>query len=524
MNPGAPAFATDPGYNRRPLFRMSVPSKLGRVLRKIARPLRWARDRFPLTAKGVLLIAGSALALARYGLEQIDLLLLVVGGVGLAVGALALAVVAPAALVVFFAHRKPEEGEPLVLTTGVPGRSGFARRSVWFVPLLAVEHTWEAPDAEVRTAREGGRLVEWVRPRRRALVTEVVRRFTVRDAWGLAHVSFTRKEPRNVRVVPAIGALRNVPVVRALAGGDDFYDPLGAPQGDRADMRAYGAGDPVRLILWKVYAKSRALMVRTPERARSPSHKTVAYVVAGSGDEPAAGAARAAVHNGSLGPSFRLGADGCDTDVTAADAADELCARSGNVTPDEGGKGLTAFLARAAAESGGRVAARAVLFVPARPGPWVERVVAAAHAHKSTGTAQGGGLEILVCTDGVANEAPRSWWARIFTAPPAIESARAAQRDLNAVTSALSAAHVPVALVDRAAGRVYQNAFRRVAAGGVAGAAASTKEALGEPAKEAASVSAGTEAAAGGAGATGEVARPAEGPKAGDPARDTEAA
>ncbi len=106
-----------------------------------------------------------------------------------------------------------------MLTTGVAGRTGYSRRSVWFVPLLTVEHTWETPDAEVRTAKENGRLVEWVRPRRRALVTEVVRRFTVRDAWGLAHVSFTRKEPRNVRIVPAIGALRNVPVVRALSRG-----------------------------------------------------------------------------------------------------------------------------------------------------------------------------------------------------------------------------------------------------------------------------------------------------------------
>ena len=456
---------------------MSAPYKLGRVVRKMVRPLRWARDRFPLTLKGALLLGGSALALTRYGLDQIDLLLLVVGGVGLAVGALALLVVGPAAIVVFFVHRRPREGEQLALTTGVPGRSGFARRSVWFVPLLTVEHAWETPDAEVRTAREDGKLVEWVRPRRRALVTDVVRRFTVRDAWGLAHVSFTRREPRNVRIVPAIGALRNVPVVRALAGGDDFYDPLGAPQGDRADMRAYGPGDPVRLILWKVYAKSRSLVVRTPERARSPTHKTVAYIVAGPGDEPAAGAARAAVHNGALGLSWRLGADGCDTDATSADAAEELCARSGNVDPDAGGAGLAAFLERAAAESGGRVAARAVLFVPARPGAWIDRVVAAARAHRATGTAQGGGLEILVCTDGVAIEPARSLWARLLAAPPAFDPARAAQRDLTAVTNALGAAHVPIALVDRAAGRVYQNAFRRLPASGASAGAAAPRKA-----------------------------------------------
>ena len=441
---------------------MRVPNKLRRAYAKVAVAARKVRGAFPLTAKGVLLTGGSALALARYGLGHVDLLLLVVGGVGLAIGLLAMLIVAPAALVLFVSLRRPPEGDPITLTTGVPTRTGFTLRSVWFVPLLVIEWSWVTPDAEVRTDKEQGRVREWIRPRRRALMTEVARRFVVRDAWGIAEVSFTRREPRKVRIVPAIGSLRNVPVVRALAGGDDFYDPLGSPQGDRADMRAYGPGDPVRLILWKVYAKSRDLMVRTPERARSPAQKTVAYVVAGPGDEPAAGAARAAVVNGALGQAWRLGADGCDVDATTADAAEELFARSGNADPDRGGEALSAFLGRASAENGGRgTATRAVLFVPPRPGAWMERVVAAARASRGQGGGPGN-LEILVCTDGVANEPPRSFWSRLFTAPPPFDAARAAQRDLSAVTAALGAAHVPVALVDRAAGRVYHDAFRRM--------------------------------------------------------------
>lgn len=423
--------------------------------------MRAVRNGFPLTFKGALILGGSALAMWRYGVVHIDLLLLVVGAVGLAVGALALLIVGPAALILFATLRRPAEGTPLSLTTGMPVRTGFTVRNLWFVPLVTVEWTWETPDAEVRTDVEKGRRREWIAPRKRALVDHVVRRFTVRDAWGLAHVSFAITEPRSVRVVPSVGALRNVPVVRAMSGGDDFYDPLGAPQGDRADMRAYGPGDPVRLILWKVYAKSRDLMVRTPERARSPTEKTVAYVVAGDGDEPAAGAARAALQNGALGATWRLGADGCDHDATTADAAEETLAKSGNCEVARGGEGLSEFLARAAADGGRGVTSRAVLFVPARPGPWLERVVAAARARKTP--AGQSGIEILVCTDGVVKEAPRSFWARLFTAPPAFDSARAAQRELSKVTDALGAAHVPVALVDRAAGKVYQNAFRRIA-------------------------------------------------------------
>ena len=444
---------------------MRAPPKLRRAVITAGRALRAFRDVFPVTLKGALLMGGSALALTTYGIKQIDLLLLVVGGVGLALGGLALLVVAPAALVLFLTNRRPKEGTPLTLTTGMATKTGFTMPSLWYVPLLTIEWTWETPDAEVRTDAEGGRTREWIRPRRRALVDHVVRRFTVRDAWGLAHVSFKRTEPRSVRVVPSVGALRNVPVVRAMSGGDDFYDPLGASQGDRADMRAYGPGDPVRLILWKVYAKTRNLVVRTPEKARSPTHKTVAYVVAGPGDEPAAGAARAAVQNGALGATWRLGADGCEHDATSADAAEELFARSGNGDPARGGEGLTEFLARAAADNGRQGMSRAVLFVPARPGAWVERVVAAARTQKRSPGAPSG-VEILVCTDGVVNEAPRTWWARLLTAPPEIDSARAAQRELTKVTDALGAAHVPVSLVDRASGRVFQNAFRRLPAKG----------------------------------------------------------
>lgn len=440
---------------------MRVPPTLRRAVNKVGRASRALRNGFPLTIKGALLLGGSALAAWRYGLVHIDLLLLVVGVVGVAVGALALLLVGPTALILFLTLRKPAEGTPVSLTTGMPMRTGFTLRNLWFVPLVTVEWTWETPDAEVRTDVEKGRRREWIAPRKRALVDHVVRRFTVRDAWGLAHVSFAIAEPRSVRVVPSVGALRNVPVVRAMSGGDEFYDPLGAPQGDRLDMRAYGPGDPVRLILWKVYAKTRDLMVRTPERARSPTEKTVAYVVTGEGDEPAAGAARAAVQNGALGASWRLGADGCDHDAMEADAAEEMFAKSGNTAAAQGGEGLSAFLARASADGGRGAPARAVLFVPARQGPWIERVVAAARARKS-GAGQSG-LEILVCTDGVVREAPRSFLSRLFTAPPELDTARAAQRELTKVTDALGAAHVPVSLVDRAAGKVYQNAFRRIA-------------------------------------------------------------
>ena len=51
--------------------------------------------------------------------------------------------------------------------------------------------------------------------------------------------------------------------------GDESAHPAGALAGDYVDMRRYAPGDPQRFILWKAFAKSRKLLIRTPERAES---------------------------------------------------------------------------------------------------------------------------------------------------------------------------------------------------------------------------------------------------------------
>jgi len=227
-------------------------------------------------------------------------------------------------------------------------------------------------------------------------------------------------------------------------------------------MRAYAPGDPVRLVLWKVYARSRALVVRTPERARSPTRKTVAYVVAGPGDEAAAGAARAAMQSGAFGEAWWIGADGCDTDATTREGAEELLARSGNTAPEAGGSGLAAFLARRAGEAGSGGGARTVLFVPARPGPWVARVLEV--LRRQPRAAGPHPMSVLLCTDGIVHEPPPRWWRRwLLTAAAPADPAAASQRALAEVARALAAGRAPMSLVDRAIGRVYHHALGRVA-------------------------------------------------------------
>ena len=70
------------------------------------------------------------------------------------------------------------------------------------------------------------------------------------------------------------------------------------------------AGDSVKNIIWKVYARSRQLNVRLPEHSVFQSKKTLAFLLTSENDEAAAAVARVALQSGALGEDWAFGADG----------------------------------------------------------------------------------------------------------------------------------------------------------------------------------------------------------------------
>ena len=99
-----------------------------------------------------------------------------------------------------------------------------------------------------------------------------------------------------------------------------------------------------RLVLWKIYARTGRLMVRMPERAVSPAEKTLAYLVAAPGDEPAAGIACAAIENDlKIGPDYLLHADGATACTRNVPEAVDQVVRSVNAR-SEGGTRLESLL------------------------------------------------------------------------------------------------------------------------------------------------------------------------------------
>lgn len=409
--------------------------------------MRRARDLFPLSAAGLLAAGACLLAFLYYGRERLDHILLAAGAIGLVLVALAVLVVLVAALLVWRAARRAAAGgDPLRVECGHLTPTGFRLPSLRWLPFVDVRWSWVSPHAEVRARRDGRHLLEQIRPTERDHFTSVERRIEVGEVFGFARIAFRVVEQRAGRFAPWTGGLEQVQVAQGLAGGDHISHPDGTATGDFFDMRRYGAGDPIRFILWKVFAKTRDLLVRTPELALSPDRRTVAYLVAGEGDEPAAGAARVAVDSGALGSSWVLGADGCSDAASSAEDAVELLARSARAQLEHSGA-LSAFLGRL--DRG--PSTRAVVFVPARPGPWVDRVLAAARG-RTGGPAR---LEFIVCTDGIGNSQQRSVLSRAALAPPPSDSLVAArQEDLVAVVTALSATGANVLVVDRPGGRL----------------------------------------------------------------------
>jgi uncharacterized protein (DUF58 family) len=275
--------------------------------RRLVRAERRLSDWLPITPLGLslALFAGTVLKLFAY--PQMDLVLLVVGYgcLGL-VGIAALLVTGGAIRLKLVSRRYRGQGER-TLETGRSLPTGLSLPSLALVPFVLVWWEWLAPKgASVALRTRGLRLEEDVHLEERGFVRGIERRIVVQDVFGLARIAIRHQDPARLTVLPNAGALKEMPVLVTLAGGDEMPHPMGVEDGDRVELRRYAPGDPARFIHWKVYARARKLVVRVPERALTRARRTIAYLVAGPGAEPGSGAGRVAVVSGKLGAQWVL--------------------------------------------------------------------------------------------------------------------------------------------------------------------------------------------------------------------------
>ncbi len=333
--------------------------------------VRSIRGFFPLTLTGFLLLALSCLTFWFVGIKRQDLVLLAVGFIGGLMALLMVLLTTAAAPLIHCRFQRGATRSGLALECESLLETGFLQPLPRWLPLLECSWTWEYPlNTTVQTWTHRDRHKEFILSHRRGSHREIRRRITLRDVLGLTAIEWTVKELSEIRFLPAKGALDRMTLLDGLTGGDDLSDPRGRPEGDRIDMRQYTPGDSPRMILWKVYARSRKLLVRVPEHAVTARQRFCAYFIAGDGDEPGAGFMRTVLERGFLGENWRFGADGTLAFTGRADEALDFLIRSSGAA-GETGAGLSRFLNQAQLDG----FAACLVVVPPIPGAWTAETV-----------------------------------------------------------------------------------------------------------------------------------------------------
>lgn len=265
---------------------------------------------FPIGGLGLLCLSMVGAALYWLALKQQDLVLLSLCCGYLVLHVALLLMVALRTAILLWQLRLPSAARP----HGAEAERAYHLPSPaplwhWF-PFVQVNWEWLEPSARVATGRKEGREHEAVTIARRGQYSRIVRQWTVTDSLGLNRVRFRRTQTGEFQVIPATGRLSEQPLLVRWSSGDEVSDPRGDPHGDRVDMRQYSRGDSPRTILWKVFARTRRLMVRVPERALAARPKVCAYLVTGPRDEAAAAVCRVILESEMLGPEWRFGSDG----------------------------------------------------------------------------------------------------------------------------------------------------------------------------------------------------------------------
>ncbi len=443
----------------------------------VRRALRVAIGLFPFTAVGLTVIVASLATGWYQGIGHLDLVLLMVSFSILVVTVLLAVAVVASAVLINGRFRRNSSRTVSEFEADVPSASGYHVELPYWLPCVDVGWRWEPVAGacpgklELRTERDETN--EIVTVPGRGMYRSVVRRIVVRDVLDLCRVSWVTSEPVTLRVLPHRGKLEQLVPLLGYVSGEDISDPFGEPWGDRVDMRQYAAGDSPRMIMWKIYARSRKVMVRINERAVEARPRGCGYLIAPPehltaktsrhplaflsrvwrkarvrSDEASAGIARVVLEGRLLGDDWKFGADGGSAAVSDLSEALDAVARSG--TPEVTECGLSVFLEQVGREG----FAYCVLFAPPQPGPWLDATLEACSRTSLR-------IHVLIGVDGVAPELERGQKAaqkilrRLTLRNEAPDSPTRAE--LAAVVSTLSRVTPQILLVDRLAGRIIGN-------------------------------------------------------------------
>lgn len=364
--------------------------------------IRTVRGFVPLSFSGLLLGGGGYYLWRHMGQGQSDYVLRGAGVFAMTTVGAAVAMVLLASGALWWGLRRqpPEEG-PKPTDADSELKTGFSFSALTLWPWVDVSMTWDEPQGvSVRLTRTFLSYAERVTPTERGRITSVRRRFVVRDVFGLSRFVVPFRRVAGLRVAPAQCAIDSR-LAHRLSSGEAVSHPAGEPEGELVEMRRYAPGDPLRLVLWKTFARTRRLLVRMPERAIAPKPEVLGCFVAGEADEPSASAARAFLDNGLLGETFVFAVDGSSHPTSSREEAlDRIITSRQHYA--HGGE----VLDRVLRDSARHLLYNVICFVPARRGDWLPRVKAFITSLPARPT-------IIVATDTWAPARRRGWLRRL---------------------------------------------------------------------------------------------------------------
>ncbi|OIP40918.1 MAG: hypothetical protein AUK47_07380 [Deltaproteobacteria bacterium CG2_30_63_29] len=396
---------------------------------------------FPLSLAGLMAFSLGYAAFVFFGKAESDYVLYAAGLIAMGIVAVDLFFVFLGFLWLLFSIRHRADEQPLEgqLDAGTELATGFSLPTFVLWPFVEASMKWKQPhNVEVRLVSKGWRRRELITPTERGRIQEIRRTFKVHDIFGIASISFSKRWPAALRIAPQLSLLEAAIALRDTSG-DGYSHPSGKEEGELIEMRRYSPGDPLRLVLWKTFARTRRLLVRKPERAIAPQRSTMAFLVAGRADEASASTARTFLERGLLGPEFTFSADGAHSTFKTPRESVEAIIDSAHYRHD-GGKGLNILIADMDLAAPGNC----ILFVPSSLGDWFDRV-----ADFSRRTPQPPTL--IIGVDGVLHEAKATVARRVLR-----RSTTATQRlsSLPALYDKLASLGGPIHIVHRPSGKL----------------------------------------------------------------------
>ncbi len=255
------------------------------------------------------------------------------------------------------------------LETGQVVESGYRVYRPFYLPFIQVEiETTEAPYTSTFRASHTW-YNEMAKMSVRGRYTSVEHLVTVRDLFGMFAITFPHTTTFFAEIKPATSHFESIQL-SARTSGEGYSYPAGEAKGELVEMRRYQAGDPLRYVLWRVFARSRKLLVRAPEPAIVEEQEMFVYFIASQNDEPSASLTRAFLSTlEDTDAELHFCADGANRVTT--NAKDALWDVVESVNHREHGAETMEEQARAIPQQALR---RCFVMVPPQKGAWLDHV------------------------------------------------------------------------------------------------------------------------------------------------------